>query len=85
MMSMPAILGSFVSEGYDAYKAGAFTQNEHLLAFLIGMVFAGISGYLAIRFFMRIITKVSLHWFALYVVLLGIAVIFMQGMGWIAV
>jgi len=85
MMSMPAILGSFVSEGYDAYKAGAFTQNEHLLAFFIGTVFAGISGYLAIRFFMRIITKVSLHWFALYVVLLGIAVIFMQGMGWIAV
>lgn len=84
MMSMPAILGSFVSEGYDAYKQGVFIQNEHLTAFLIGMVFAGISGYLAIRFFLKIITKVSLHWFALYVVLLGIAVIFMQGMGWLA-
>ncbi len=84
MMSMPAILGSFLSEGYDAYKAGAFTQNENLMAFLIGMVFAGVSGYLAIRFFLKIITKVSLHWFALYVVLLGIAVIFMQGMGWLA-
>ncbi|NBJ14006.1 MAG: undecaprenyl-diphosphate phosphatase [Dehalobacter sp. 4CP] len=84
MMSMPAILGSFLSEGYDAYKAGAFSQNENLLAFFIGMAFAAASGYLAIRFFMKIITKVSLNWFALYVVLLGIAVIFMQGMGWLA-
>ncbi len=85
MMSMPAILGSFLSEGYDAYKAGTLVQSENLLAFLVGMVFAAVSGYLAIRFFLKIITKVSLHWFALYVVLLGIAVIFMQGIGWIAV
>ena len=81
MMIMPAILGSFVSEGYDAYKAGAFALTGDLAAILIGMAVAGVSGYLAIRFFLRIISKVSLNWFALYVVLLGIAVIFMQGIG----
>ncbi|MBN1778529.1 MAG: undecaprenyl-diphosphate phosphatase [Clostridiales bacterium] len=85
MMSMPAILGSFLSEGYDAYKAGALSQAGEWAAVLIGMAFAAVSGYLAIRFFLRIITKASLYWFALYVVLLGIAVIFMQGMGWIVV
>lgn len=85
MMSMPAILGSFLSEGYEAVKDGALSQTGDLAAILIGMAFAAVSGYLAIRFFLRIITKVSLHWFALYVVLLGIAVIFMQGMGWVAV
>ena len=85
MMSMPAILGSFLSEGYDAYKAGAFSQNGEWVAILIGMAVAAISGYLAIRFFLRIIAKVSLNWFALYVVLLGIAVIFMQGVGILAV
>jgi undecaprenyl-diphosphatase len=85
MMSMPAILGSFLSEGYDAYKAGAFTQNEHLTAILIGTALAAVSGYFAIRFFLRIISRASLYWFALYVVLLGIAVIFLQGMGLIAV
>ena len=81
MMSMPAILGSFVSEGYDAYKAGAFMQMGDLTAILIGMAVAAVSGYLAIRFFLRIIAKASLNWFALYVILLGIAVIFMQGAG----
>ena len=84
MMSMPAILGSFLSEGYDAYKAGALSQTGDLAAILIGMAVAAVSGYLAIRFFLRIITKVSLNWFALYVILLGIAVIFMQGSGIIA-
>ncbi|MFH1511722.1 MAG: undecaprenyl-diphosphate phosphatase [Bacillota bacterium] len=79
MMSMPAILGSFVSEGYDAYKAGAFAQTGDLTAILIGMAVAGVSGYLAIRFFLSIITKVSLNWFAMYVVLLGITVIYLQG------
>lgn len=85
MMSMPAILASFLSEGYDAYKAGALMQTGDLAAVLIGMVVAAVSGYLAIRFFLRIITKVSLNWFALYVILLGIAVIFLQGAGILAV
>jgi undecaprenyl-diphosphatase len=84
MMSMPAILASFLSEGYDAYKAGAISLTNDMLAILCGMAVAAVSGYLAIRFFLKIIAKTSLYWFALYVVLLGIAVIFMQGMGWIA-
>lgn len=81
MMSLPAILGSFVSEGYDAYQAGALSMTNDWTAILIGMAVAAISGYLAIRFFLHIITKVSLNWFALYVVLLGIAVIYLQGIG----
>ena len=78
MMSMPAILGSFLSEGYDAYKAGALALTDDLAAILVGMALAGISGYLAIRFFLRIITRASLNWFALYVIVLGIAVIILQ-------
>jgi len=85
MMSMPAILASFLSEGYDAYKVGAFAQGGDWTAILIGMLVAAVSGYLAIRFFLRIITKVSMNWFALYVTLLGIIVIFLQGIGVMAV
>jgi undecaprenyl-diphosphatase len=81
MMSMPAILASFLSEGYGAYKAGELSQMGDWTAILAGMAVAAVSGYLAIRFFLRIITKVSLNWFALYVVLLGIAVIYWQGVG----
>lgn len=84
MMSMPAILGSFVSEGYDALKAGSVFQSGEIAAVLIGMALAAVSGYLAIRFFLKIITKVSLYWFTLYVGLLGIAVLVAQFAGWIA-
>ena len=81
MMSMPAIVASFLSEGYSAVKQGALTQTNDMTAILIGMVVAGISGYLAIRFMLKIIAKVSLNWFALYVAVLGIAVILMQVTG----
>ena len=77
-MSMPAILGSFLSEGYDAYKVGAFTLTDHH-AVLVGMVVAAVSGYLAIRFVLHVITRMSLNWFALYVVVLGFVVIYLQG------
>ncbi len=84
MMSLPAILASFVKEGYDAVKAGALSQTGDMAAILVGMVVAGVSGYLAIRFMLRVISRISLHWFALYVVLLGIAVIVLQMTGVIA-
>ena len=86
MMSMPAILASFLSEGYDAYKGGALSQAQSgdIISVVVGVVVAGLSGYLAIRFMLRIITKISLNWFALYVALLGILVIFLQATGVLA-
>jgi undecaprenyl-diphosphatase len=84
LMSMPAILASFLSEGYDAWKGGQLFEMGDLPAILIGMAVAAVSGYFAIRFFLRIIAKVSLNWFALYVVLLGIAVLVLQAAGIIA-
>lgn len=81
MMSMPAIVASFLSEGYSAVKQGALTQTNDITAILIGMLVAGVSGYLAIRFMLKIIARVSLNWFALYVAVLGIAVILMQVTG----
>ena len=83
---MPAILASFLSEGYDAYKAGALSQAQSgdIISVVVGVVVAGLSGYLAIRFMLKIITKISLNWFALYVALLGILVIFLQATGVLA-
>lgn len=75
MMSMPAIVAGLLSEGKSALDAGGIQFGADLPAVLIGMVVAGVSGYLAIRFFLKLITKVSLNWFALYVSLLGILVI----------
>ena len=81
MMSMPAIVASFLSEGYKAVKDGALQQAGDWGAILVGMVVAGISGYLAIRFMLKIIAHISLNWFALYVILLGILVLVLQATG----
>lgn len=77
MMSAPAILGSLLIEGRTALKEGYFAQLE-LVPTLLGMAAATICGFLAIRLMLRLIAKVSLNWFALYVGILGIAVILIQ-------
>lgn len=80
MMSAPAIVGGLLSEGMAVVKEGVSIGGD-LPAILIGMLVAGVSGYFAIRFFLRLINRVSLNWFALYVVILGIAVIVLQAAG----
>lgn len=80
MMSAPAIVGSLLSEGKDALAEG-ITLGADLPAVLVGMAVAGISGYLAIRFFLKLISRVTLNGFALYMALLGILVIILQATG----
>lgn len=80
MMSAPAIVGSLLIEGYGAYKDGLFAYLDPVPT-LIGMVVAAVSGYLAIRFMLSLISRISLNWFALYVVLAGILVLLLQMSG----
>ncbi len=77
MMSAPAILGSLLVEGKGAveqYGIGALISAE----ILIGVIFAAVSGFLAIRYMLKLIRKISFFRFAVYVALVGIAVIIMQ-------
>ncbi len=80
MMSAPAIAGSLLLEGKDALENGLFASFE-LLPVLVGVAVAALSGYLAIRFMLRLISRVSLSWFALYVAVLGVAYLLMQLLG----
>lgn len=77
MMSAPAILGSLLIEGYGAYKEGLFSALA-VVPTLVGIAVACLSGYLAIRFMLRLISHASLNWFALYVALLGVALLILQ-------
>lgn len=80
MMSAPAIVGGLLSEGMAVMKEGISIGGD-LPAIAIGMVVAGLSGYFAIRFFLKLISKATLNWFALYVIVLGIVVIILQTTG----
>ena len=80
MMSAPAILGGLVSESLAVMEEGIHIGGD-LPAILVGMLVAGVSGYLSVRFFLKLINRISLNWFALYVGLLGILVIILQAVG----
>ncbi|MBR6029067.1 MAG: undecaprenyl-diphosphate phosphatase [Clostridia bacterium] len=77
MMSAPAIAGSLLMEGKHALEEGLFSQLE-LVPTVVGVLVAAVSGYLAIRFMLRLITKVPLSWFALYMALLGLCFLLLQ-------
>ena len=77
MMSAPAILGSFLMEAMDAIETDGLST---LISFdiLMGVLAAAVSGYLAIRFMLKLIEKISLYKFAVYLVAVGIIVIVFQ-------
>lgn len=81
MMSAPAIVAGMLSEGYSVIKSGGLGPDGNFLAIFVGMVVAALSGYIAIRFMLRLISNASLNGFALYVILLGILVIILQATG----
>lgn len=70
LLSIPAILGGLVLELPDLIKSG--TGDFSWYGILIGMAVAGVSGYFAVRFMIRLITKRSLWGFAAYTGALGI-------------
>ena len=80
MMSAPAIAGALLLEGKDAIENG-WIKDLALFPTLVGVLVAAVVGYLAIRFMLKLIAKVSLNWFALYVAILGVLFLALQLFG----
>ena len=80
MMSAPAIAGALLLEGKDAIENG-WIKDLAPVPTLVGVIVACVTGYLAIRFMLKLITKVSLNWFALYVAILGVLFLALQLFG----
>ena len=76
LMSVPVILGSVVYQGYDIVKTGA--QITDVVPTIVGVVFAAVSGFFAVRFMLGVIKKHKLIGFAIYVAILGILVLIDQ-------
>ena len=64
LLSIPAILGGAVLEIPKAIREG--TANVGVLSCIVGLIVAAVSGYFAVRFMIRLITKRSLNGFAIY-------------------
>lgn len=76
LMSIPAILGSIVLTAKDAIEEGSIGVNVPEL--IIGMAAAGLTGFFAVKWMLKLIRNKKLWGFALYTALLGIAVIVLQ-------
>lgn len=77
MMSAPAILGSLLMEGKKAIEAGYIQEIEPVSA-LAGMIVAAVVGFVSIRFMLKLISRIPLAWFALYLAIIGILFLVMQ-------
>ena len=80
MMSAPAILGSLLMEGKDAIEEGYMKEIE-MVPTLVGIAVACAAGFLAIRWMLKLISRVPLSWFALYLAVIGIVYLVLQLMG----
>lgn len=82
MMSAPAVLGSLLVEGKDAYEAGAFgAVGTMALPVLLGIIVAFVLGMLSVRFMLRQIERISYNVFALYMGVIGILTVILQIVG----
>ena len=77
MMSAPAIVASLLLEGKDAIEMGYISTIDFLPS-AIGIIAAAVVGWLAIRFMLKIIARVPLSWFALYLAVIGVVFLVLQ-------
>jgi len=76
LMSIPVIAGGFLLEMYDVYKQGV--SSIEFMPIIIGMIFAGVSGYFSIKIFVKFVMKGKLYFFAYYVFALALFVLIDQ-------
>lgn len=63
LLSIPVILGAALLEGVDVVKSGVPVSFSYLL----GAFVAALSGYIAIRIFIRLLERRNMRYFAYYV------------------
>lgn len=72
LMSIPIILAAVLMEGLDFVQSGGGVGID-FLPLALGVLTAMISGYIAIKFMLKIIKKANYKWFSAYLILLSIA------------
>jgi len=76
IMSIPAILGAAVLDFKDVLETG--TLGMDLAPALLGTIVAAISGFVAIKFLLRLVQNKKLHYFSYYCIAAGIATIILN-------
>ena len=64
LMSIPAVIGAFFAEVGEFTSAGMTVGTGFI--YILGMLFAGATGYLTIHFMMKVVNTVKFRYFAIY-------------------
>lgn len=73
LISIPSILGALIIEGKDAFSQGI--QSAYILPISAGVLVAAITGFIAIKTMIKVVTNKKLHYFAYYTFTIGVIVI----------
>lgn len=76
LMSIPAILGGVVFSLKDLSETGL--GEVSVPAILVGVVVSAVSGFIAIKFMLKLISKYKLYGFAIYTAGMGVLVLLLQ-------
>ncbi len=72
LMSIPIILAAALMSTLDCIKEGTI-GDINFVALLLGILTAAVTGYIAIKFMLKLIKKANYKWFSLYLVGISIA------------
>ncbi|MGD9677768.1 MAG: undecaprenyl-diphosphate phosphatase [Vulcanibacillus sp.] len=81
LISLPAILGAVILQSFKMYTNEIAVNNVELIPILAGTIVAAISGYIAIKWMLKILINGSLKIFSIYVWILGITILIFQFLG----
>ncbi len=78
LMSVPVIVGALVLQGKDIITGDVVAENVFTLPTLFGFVAAMLTGYISIRFMLKLIKEAKLKYFAYYLFALAFLITFDQ-------
>ncbi len=85
LMSIPVILGSAAVELWHVIKpsegVAVSLGTPEIVGTVVGVVFAAVSGFLAIKLMLKVIGKGNYKWFSLYLVLLSLTCFWINVLG----
>ncbi|AQS58169.1 undecaprenyl-diphosphate phosphatase [Desulforamulus ferrireducens] len=79
LVSLPAILGAVVLQSAKLVNGQA--ESIGFLPLVVGTIAAAISGYVAVKWMLKILQRGSLKIFSIYVWILGVAILIAQFLG----
>ena len=75
LMSIPAILGPALIDGIKIAGSSSVLDEIGVLPLIAGMLTAGIAGFFAVRFMLKLFAKIGLKYFSYYLFAVSVAVL----------